>query len=864
MTEMTPMMRQYLKIKEDYQDCILFYRLGDFYEMFFEDALIASKVLGIVLTSRQYGYASKAPMCGIPYHSIDTYLPKLLKKGHKVAICEQIGDPNNSKGPVERQVVRVITPGTVIEDNYLVAGENNYIVNIYGKEQEYGVAICDLSTGEFKVANIRGYDNVINEVLKLKPAECLVPEGFESHIITKKLAEALPTIYYFNRGHYNYKKSLELLTKHFQDGQIQSLGLYNYYFALIAAGALFEYLQTTLKNTLTHISTIEFYSPEAFMMLDYSTRKNLELITNLNGGKENTLLETIDTTVTAGGARLLRQWIEQPIKNLGEIISRQTKVELFYKEKVLTLELRSLLKEVYDMERLISKIVYGSADAKDMLALKTTLKTTGSIKETLSRHVGSDGLHIIIDSMNPLEKVVSLIDDCICDTPASGLKDGGIIREGFNEEVDKLRNAKNNAKTLIANIEREEKEKTGIKSLKVGYNKVFGYYLEVTRANLSQIPGHYIRKQTLANCERYITPELKEFESLILDAEDKLKNLEYQLFQQVRNEVIKYVSVLKQNANCLAQLDVLSSLAVTAENNNYVKPLVTNCSNINIQKGRHPVVEKALGHLFVPNNLNIGHENNTIMLITGPNMAGKSTYLRQNALIILLAQIGSFVPAEKAEIGVVDRIFSRIGSSDNLAYGQSTFMVEMQEVANIVKYATSNSLIILDEVGRGTSTYDGVSLAWAITEYIYSKIQAKTLFATHYHELTRLQEYYQGIKNYNVGVIEKGEDIIFQHAVFEGSTDKSYGVQVAKLAGLPHTILDRARTILNSFENGVQVDINSRSIEKVPKVSLVQTNPVEDEIDKLNIYEITPIDALNILSELQNRIRKLRNDSGEA
>ncbi len=852
LTNLTPMMQQYMSIKSEYKDCILFYRLGDFYEMFYDDALIASKILGITLTARKTNNSDKAPMCGIPFHAVDAYLPKLLKQGYKVAICEQIGDPKTSKGPVERKVIRVITPGTIINPDYLVAEENNYIVSIYGRQQDYGIAFCDLSTGEFKTCQIKGEDSLLDELVKLNPAECLFSDSYRSSSFLDRLSSSIRTnISYIAPSQYNYEKTLKVLIDAFGDKHVFGIGLHSNRAALIAAGVLYKYLENNIQEDLSHISNIEMYCPDGYMLLDYFTRKNLELTSNINGGKENTLLETLDATVTAGGARILRQWIEQPLRDYDEINKRHDLVEYFLNERILRAELRNLLDEFYDMERLMSKVIYGGADARDLDALKKSLKLIPKIQLLFQDHK-KEILEDLINGLDPLDELISLLDRSIIDNPPSNIREGGIIKNGFNEEVDKYREAKNNGKNWIANIEQEERANTGIKSLKIGYNKNFGYYLEVTNPNLSQVPDYYIRKQTLSNCERYIVPKLKEIETLILDAEERLNHLEYELFQEIRNKTATYVHKIKKNAFIIAQLDVLASLAVTAENNNYVRPHMTTNNSLKIIKGRHPVVEKSFGHLFVPNNL-IMDMNNRLMIITGPNMSGKSTYLRQNAIIVLMAQMGSFVPAEEAEICITDRIFTRIGSSDNLAQGQSTFMVEMQEVANILKYSSENSLIILDEVGRGTSTYDGVSLAFAISEYIYTKIKAKTLFATHYHELTILQEEYPGIKNYNIGVIEKGDEITFLHEVLEGSTDKSYGIHVARLAGLPNEVLKRAKSILKQFEEEQKVSFIPKKIETLDCAQEIvnKKSKIEEEISNIDLNNTTPLQAINKLAELK-------------
>jgi DNA mismatch repair protein MutS len=850
LSDLTPMMRQYLRIKNDYPDCILFYRLGDFYEMFFEDALFASKVLSIALTARRSGENKKVPMCGIPYHAVDNYLPKLLKKGHKVAICEQVGDPKKAKGPMKREVIRVITPGTIIDANYLESNKNNYIVSIYNQDQYYGIAFCDLSTGEFRVTNIRGEDNLLDELTKLDPAECLIPEAFPKDFF-RILPSRQFTVFKLKASYYHANRLLSLLIEGFSEKCVFTIGLHNNQAMLLAAGSLYKYLQDTVKGDLSHLDEIQAFDPSEFMVLDFATRRNLEIITNINGRKENTLLETLDKTVTAGGGRILRQWLEQPLKSISKIEKRLNLVEYFLDHTLTTIDLRNALKETYDMERLISKIVYGSANAKDMIALRKTLALIPMIKEIILKGKPTSELSNLTDKIDPLEELFVLLSEAIIDDPPLSIKEGNIIKNGYDDGVDQYRTAKNNGKRWIAAIEKQEKERTGIKSLKIGFNKVFGYYIEVTKANLDLVPQDYMRKQTLANCERYITPKLKEKESLILEAEEKLSSLEYELFQALRRKTISFAKKIKYNYYLIAQLDLLSTLAVIAEENDYIRPKLKEDTQLKLAAARHPVVEQKLGHLFVPNDLCIGGVDNKLMVITGPNMSGKSTYLRQNALLVLMAQMGSFIPAKSAEIGIVDRIFTRIGSSDNLAYGQSTFMVEMQEVSNIIKYSTDKSLIILDEVGRGTSTYDGVSLAWAISEYIYATINARTLFATHYHELTSLQEKYQGIKNFNIGVIEKGDEITFLHKLVEGSTDKSYGIQVAKLAGLPNEIITRAQELLIWLQDNTDIQIPKQMND-----TQIQTpiNVLENEIANLDLNRMTPIDALNILVEFQKRL----------
>ncbi len=867
---LSPMMQHYMDTKEQYKDCILLYRLGDFYEMFFEDALTASRELEITLTGRDCGLDERAPMCGVPFHAVEGYISRLISKGYKVAICEQMEDPSLAKGIVRREVIRVVTPGTITETSMLDEKKNNYLVSIYAKGHMYGFAAVDVSTGDFSTTRITWGNTLVkllDETAKYSPAEIITNNAFHSSeaaaLFRKRFNSYISALddQYFDDGF-----CYDTLSQKMGEG---ALPAETSELSINACGALLYYLAQTQKASLEHIRQITPYKIEEYMILDIATRRNLELTETLREkARKGTLLWVLDKTMTSMGARTLRRWVEQPLVNTCDINQRLDAVAELTDKFMVRVELRELLKRVYDIERLISKVVLGNANCRDLIALKNSLEQVPYIKEMLN----ACGSAMIVENnrmMEAMEDIAGLIGRAIVDEPPISVKEGGIIRTGYNEEVDRLRDAAANGKQWIASLEAKEREKTGIKNLKIGFNKVFGYYLEVTRSYFELVPREYIRKQTLANCERYVTQELKEMEETILGAESKVVELEYQIFTGIRDTVAAQVGRIKRTASCIAELDVLCSLAEVADREKYCKPEVNNEGIIRIEGGRHPVVEKMLDPgAFVPNDTILDMDENRLSIITGPNMAGKSTYMRQVALIVLLAQIGSFVPADSAVIGVVDRIFTRVGASDDLAAGQSTFMVEMSEVAGILENATSRSLLVLDEIGRGTSTYDGLSIAWSVIEYISDaeKVGSRTLFATHYHELTELEGKLPGIKNYCIAVKEKGDDIIFLRKIIRGGADGSYGIQVAKLAGLPQSVTDRAKEILKELE---EADISKhRARRKKPKVEgqieffIPEGNSeriakeVLEELKTLDISTLTPLDALNIIYRLQQKTRK--------
>ena len=870
MAELTPMMQQYLDIKNQYKDCILFFRLGDFYEMFFEDAKTASKELEITLTGRDCGQEERAPMCGVPFHSAESYISKLISKGYKVAICEQVEEPCMAKGIVRREVIRVVTPGTIIEANMLEEGKNNYICSIYRKGFNFGIAFADISTGELLATQaIEGntFGQLVDELAKYAPAEIIINSEMDSHDSAKSIIKTRfdTSIWAHSNEAFDLETACEKIQAKFNQKNLDEGDLSKFTYAVCAVGALIDYLEQTQKISLIHINEINFYSIDQYMILDIFTRRNLEISETMRERlKKGTLLWVLDKTNTAMGARKLRKWIDQPLLNVDSINLRLFAVKNLKEDLILRGELIEELKRVYDIERLISRIVYGAANCRDLIALKLSLEKIPEIKNCL---VGcrSELLVSLTANLDLLEDVRDKIEESIIDEPPVSVREGGLIKLGFNEEVDRLRQATAQGKNWLAILESQEKEKTGIKNLKVGFNKVFGYFIEVTKSYLNLVPDRYIRKQTLANCERYITPELKEMEETILGAEEKVVELEYQLFVQIRNYIASQTSRIQATARIISIIDVISALAVVAEQNGYTMPSINDLNAIEIKDGRHPVVEMLVNDSFVPNDTYLNNEQDRVAIITGPNMAGKSTYMRQVALIVLMAQIGSFVPASEAKIGIVDRIFTRVGASDDLAMGQSTFMVEMTEVANILNNATSNSLLILDEIGRGTSTYDGLSIAWAVTEHVADKekIGARTLFATHYHELTELEGKVEGVKNYCISVKEKGDDIIFLRKIILGGADESYGIQVAKLAGVPYGVINRAKDILQELENA---DISKRQRKEAKKAEKVvqgqmdlfsyKSGEIAEEIRRLDIMAMTPIDALNFLYKLKSKIEK--------
>ena len=874
----TPMMQQYLETKKQYKDCIIFYRLGDFYEMFFEDAITASKELEITLTGKNCGLEERAPMCGVPYHAVDSYLNKLVTKGYKVAIVEQVEDPATAKGIVKREVVRIVTPGTNLNTSALDETKNNYLMSIVCVENCFGIAIVDITTGDFFVTEVENNRALLDEIYKFMPSEIICNDAFLlTGIDIDDLKNRLNiTLFQLESWYFDDDMCKKALTDHFKVYDLSALGIDNYDVGTNAAGALMQYLTETQKNSLSHLTQIIPYSTNKFMILDTSTRRNLELCETLREKqKRGSLLWVLDKTKTAMGARMLRSYIEQPLIDKESIIQRQKAIEELNKSLITRDELREYLSPIYDLERLISKVAYKSANPRDLIALLNSLKMLPHIK-TVMQDFKSPLFKEITEELDVLDDITSLIDNSINEDPPINIKEGGIIKEGYNEEVDRLRKAKTEGKTWLAELETKEKEKTGIKGLKIKYNKVFGYYLDVTNSYKDLVPDYYVRKQTLTNSERYTTDELKQLEDVILGAEDKLFSLEYNIFSEIRDEISSQVVRIQTTAKALAKIDVFASLAYVAEHNNYVKPNINEKGIIDIKNGRHPVVEKMMpDSMFVTNDTYLDMNNNRVSIITGPNMAGKSTYMRQTALITLMAQIGSFVPATSANIGVCDKIFTRVGASDDLASGQSTFMVEMTEVANILRNATPKSLLILDEIGRGTSTFDGLSIAWAVVEHIcdIKLLGAKTLFATHYHELTELEGTMKGVNNYCISVKEQGDNIVFLRKIVKGGADKSYGIQVAKLAGVPDSVINRAKELVAELSNA---DITAKAKEiaanmtpgnsikgvndnvELHQMSLFDTVKEDDiitEIEELDLGTMTPIDALNHLYKIQNKLR---------
>jgi len=861
---LTPMMRQYKKIKEQQIDALLFFRLGDFYELFFDDAIIASKELEITLTGRDCGMDQRAPMCGVPYHAVDAYIGRLVQKGYKVAICEQTQDTDEAKGIVEREVVRVITPGTIIEPASLDEKKNNYLVSIYSADKAYGLSAVDITTGEFIVSETDSHDaeNVlIYELSRLSPSEVIINENLfcaDIYISERIKATVTPFVSVYHEWAYDFEFAYKKLTDYFAVHNLEGYGCEKMKHGISAAGALLDYITQTQKGTLSNINHIKTYYPHQFMILDQNARRNLELTENSRErSRKNSLLWLLDKTNTVLGARLLRRWILQPLIDVKEIQSRLDGIKELLQDEALMDVLKSELAEIYDLERLSGKISCGTANARDLLALKKSLKSLPIIKNLLE-NASVSILKQCHDEIDPLYDVHDLIDCAVLEDPSPFLREGNMIKKGFDAQLDLYRTAMTDGRNWIAEFERKEREKTGIKNLKAGYNKVFGYYLEVTRSYYDLLPEYYVRKQTLANCERFITEELKEVESTILGAEEKSVKLEYELFLEVRNEIAKHIPRIQKAAQSIAVLDVLWSLTKVANENNYVCPELRDDSMIYIQNGRHPLVEKILPNsLFVPNDTHLDNGQERMMIITGPNMAGKSTYLRQVAVIVIMAQMGSFVPADEALIGMVDRIFTRVGASDDLVSGQSTFMVEMNEVANILHNATPKSLLILDEIGRGTSTFDGLSIAWAVIEQISRQktLQCKTLFATHYHELTELEGKLPGVKNYCISVKEKGDDIIFLRKIIRGGADKSFGLQVARLAGLPETVIKRAGEILKRLEEADINNARNRKVKRNPEqlsIFELKKSDIEEELAKLDVMSITPMEAMNILYRLTN------------
>ena len=879
MAELTPMMQQYMETKKEYPDCILFYRLGDFYEMFFDDAITASRELEITLTGKNCGLEERAPMCGVPYHAVDGYLNRLVSKGYKVAICEQMEDPATAKGLVKRDVVRIVTPGTNLDTQSLDETKNNYIMCVVYIADRYGLSVADVTTGEYLVTELGDSEKLFDEIYKFMPSELICNEAFYmSGMDLELLKEKLGiTIYSLDAWYFDDAICQRTLKEHFHVNVVEGLGLADYDCGVIAAGALLQYLLETQKRDLSHITKLSVYASGKYMLLDSSTRRNLELCETLREKqKRGSLLWVLDKTKTAMGARTLRKYIEQPLIDRKEIERRLDAVDELKNNAISREEIREYLSPIYDLERLVCKITYQSANPRDLIAFESSLSMLPHIKYIL-QEMKAPLLHEIYENLDTLEELCDLIQTAIQDDPPLAMKEGGIIKDGYNEEVDRLRSAKSDGKEWLAKLEADELEKTGIKNLRIRYNKVFGYYLEVTNSFKNLVPDYYTRKQTLANAERYIIPELKELEDTILGAEDRLYALEYQLYCEVRDQIAKEILRIQSTAHAIAQLDTFASMALVAERNQYVRPKINEKGVINIKDGRHPVVEKMIPNdMFIANDTYLNDKKNRISIITGPNMAGKSTYMRQTALIVLMAQIGSFVPAASADIGLVDRIFTRVGASDDLASGQSTFMVEMTEVANILRNATNKSLLILDEIGRGTSTFDGLSIAWAVIEHISNSklLGAKTLFATHYHELTELEGKIDNVNNYCIAVKEKGDDIIFLRKIVKGGADKSYGIQVARLAGVPDSVIQRAKEIVEEL---VHADITERikdiashgheqpkakpkhydevDLAQMSLFDTVKDDDVIDEIKSLDISNLTPIEALNTLYQLQNKLK---------
>jgi len=873
------MMLQYMETKKQYKDCILFYRLGDFYEMFFEDAKTVSKELELTLTGKECGLEERAPMCGVPYHAVDTYLSRLVQKGYKVAIAEQMEDPKLAKGLVKREVIRVVTPGTITSAQALDETKNNYLMGIVYMGDRMGIAAADITTGDFLVTEVLSERALLDEINKFMPSEIIYNDAFAMSGID---LDEIKSRYQFtvsspDSRYFQEESCRRLLREHFKVGSLEGLGLGDYDCGVIAAGAVLQYLYETQKSTMDHMTTITPYSTGNYMVLDSSTRRNLELLETMREKqKKGSLLWVLDKTRTAMGARMLRTWIEQPLIRKEAILERQKAIEELNLNYIGREELGEYLNPIYDLERLIGRISYKTANARDLLAFSNSIAMIPHIKSLLEEFTCGQ-LKKLQEELDSLEDLHELISRAIVDEPPIVLREGGIIRDGFHEEADRLRHAKTEGKGWLAGLEAREREKTGIKNLKIKFNKVFGYYFEVTNSFKDLVPEYFVRKQTLTNAERYTTDELKKMEDVILGAEDRLVSLEYELFCQVRDQVSAEVVRIQQTARAVAELDVYVSLSTVATRGNYTKPVINEKGIIQIKGGRHPVVEKMMrDDMFVANDTYLDNGKNRVSIITGPNMAGKSTYMRQTALIVLMAQIGSFVPADKANIGICDRIFTRVGASDDLASGQSTFMVEMTEVANILRNATKNSLLILDEIGRGTSTFDGLSIAWAVVEHISNTriLGAKTLFATHYHELTELEGIMSGVNNYCIAVKEQGDDIVFLRKIVKGGADKSYGIQVARLAGVPDTVIQRAKELVEELISSdlaskareiAKISSNVSSRKPVPKpddvelsqltlFDTVREDDIIEEIKNMELGSMTPIDALNTLYRIQTKL----------
>ena len=880
-TKVSPMMQHYIATKKEYSDCILFYRLGDFYEIFFDDALVASKELELTLTGKACGLEERAPMCGVPFHAVDSYLNKLVSRGYKVAICEQMEDPKLAKGIVKREVTRIVTPGTNLNMQSLEETKNNYLMSIFYSPDSIGISVADVTTGDYFLTEVDSLRATMDEIGKYSPTEIICNNAFE--FSGADLDEIRNRLNIFinpvDNRYFDEDSCKRLLMKHFKVSSLIGLGVDDFPNGIVASGALLQYLIDMQKSDISNITHLYPYLTSKYMLLDSSTRRNLELVETMRDKqKRGTLLWVLDKTKTAMGARTLRSFIEQPLIDKDEILLRQNAVEKLVKNVVSREEIREYLGPIYDLERLMSKIVFKTANPRDLLAFRNSIKMIPAIITALQDISGDDGIDKITGDLDPLTDIYELIDKAIVEEPPLAIKESGIIKDGFDADIDHFREAGTNGKQWLAQMEEEEKEKTGIKNLRIKYSNVFGYSFEVTNSFKDKVPDYFIRKQTLTNCERYTTPQLKELEDTILNAQDKLNNLEYEMFCKIRDSIALEIDRIQTTAKAIALLDVYASLAYVAERNHYVKPSLNDKGQINIKNGRHPVVERMLdtADMFISNDTYLDNKKHCISIITGPNMAGKSTYMRQSALIVLMCQIGSFVPADKADMCVVDRIFTRVGASDDLGSGQSTFMVEMNEVANILRNATPNSLLILDEIGRGTSTYDGLAIAWAVTEHISNRkiLGAKTLFATHYHELTELEGKMDNVNNYCIAVKENGDDIVFLRKIIKGGADKSYGIQVAKLAGVPDMVIDRAKEIVaeltdNDITDKVQAIAKENKSDRKVKVKHyddVDTNQmslfdtVTDEevlrrLQEIDITTLTPMDALNTLYKLQSDLK---------
>lgn len=887
LSQLSPMMQHYMETKKEYPDCILFYRLGDFYEMFFDDALTVSKELEITLTGKDCGLSERAPMCGVPFHAVDSYLYRLVQKGYKVAIAEQMEDPKQAKGLVKREVIRVVTPGTITSSQVLDETKNNYLMGIVYMDGIYGISTADISTGDFMVTEVDSDRELFDEINKFSPSEiicnnALYMSGVDMDELKNRYQVVISAL---DSRFFGEESCRRILMEHFKVGALVGLGLEDYATGIIAAGAVMQYIYETQKSTLEHITTITPYSTGQYMVIDTSTRRNLELVETMREKqKRGTLLWVLDKTKTAMGARLLRACIEQPLIHRDEIIRRQNAVEELNMNYISREEICEYLNPIYDLERLIGRISYKTANPRDLIAFRSSLEMLPYIKRILGEF-NSELLAELARELDPLQDIFQLIGNAIVEDPPITVREGGIIRDGYNEEADKLRQAKTEGKNWLAELEAKEKEKTGIKTLKVKFNKVFGYYFEVTNSFKDQVPDYYIRKQTLTNAERFTTDELKQLEDIIMGAEEKLVSLEYDLFCEVRDKIGAEVIRIQKTAKSIAGIDVFCSLSVVATRRNYVKPSINDKGVIQIKNGRHPVVEQMMrDDMFVANDTFLDNGKNRLSVITGPNMAGKSTYMRQVALIVLMAQLGSFVPAQEADIGICDRVFTRVGASDDLASGQSTFMVEMTEVANILRNATRNSLLVLDEIGRGTSTFDGLSIAWAVIEHISNSklLGAKTLFATHYHELTELEGTIAGVKNYCIAVKEQGDDIVFLRKIVRGGADKSYGIQVAKLAGVPDSVIARAKEIAEELSDAditarakeiAEISSNITQHKAVPKpdevdlqqlsfFDTVKDDDIIRELDSLKLSTMTPLDAMNTLYRLQTKLKNRWKETG--